>query len=703
MKIASTLILVLFFSLCANAVQQDGDALDDALKLVGMKRADLGWSPRAWWPRWPEAPYKLRAFDTLFNAPLDTISYTRTLAEAACTMLDPATIDKDLGRNSTALYQAVQRLGVDPKFGGFRGYTANCLAEPTPLDSAILKLIEISGRPTNINTFGMKLPYPQPKEYLAEKVKVIPTDVSLILGKLVLNIMDAHHFAELAFRRVDSNIRIKVATRYDVGLEMIDAYDYIPEIDDMAADIDEASLWYAGQKCVQAIELARIELTKLKLNDIPDFVFDWETPWGWIRIRGKGKHNVNGDDALLIVDLGGNDNYIGGVAASTSTHLINLVLDMQGDDTYKSDKPSQGAGLCGVGVLIDAKGNDTYTAEHNSQGLGQFGLGLLADLEGDDDYFTKFSGQGCGYFGIGLLFDVDGNDNYKLYADGQGLGGVSGVGVLADRKGDDNYIAVRQHTVTGRPSYHSPGLDVCVSNAQGCGMGRRGDGSDGHSWAGGLGALLDSEGNDVYRSGNWSMGTGYWFGIGLLHDRSGNDEYHGVAYTQGTGAHFCIGALIDEEGDDKHLAEENSRCSISWAHDFTISILLDVKGDDLYRIETDGLACSINRSVALLLDLNGNDTYHPQKDRKPGLAKNDPKFRKRSGVSAYFAETTSCALFLDICGSDSYWGDIKNNSHWLDPKDSPNWNDRNFSIGIDIERGEVDFTPPPVKTPSCPK
>ena len=42
--------------------------------------------------------------------------------------------------------------------------------------------------------------------------------------------------------------------------------------------------------------------------------------------------------------------------------------------------------------------------------------------------------------------------------------------------------------------------------------------------AGGLGALLDGEGDDVYTAGNWSMGTGYWFGIGMLHDGNGDDD-----------------------------------------------------------------------------------------------------------------------------------------------------------------------------------
>jgi len=695
------MICAIALSVAAAPSSPAADALDEALALVGMQRADLGWKPKGWWPRFPaDIPYKLRCFDPLFDQPLDTIAYTRSLARTAWERLDPTKLDDKPDRGTRNLFHAVQRLGIDPKFGGFRGYTANVLAPEAPLDEAILRLTESARRPTRISTFGMELPYPRPKEELARKVQDLPPGVSPILGRLVLNIIDAHYWAELAFRNVNGNDRLVVATRFNVGEEMVDAFDYCPQMDDVARTIDEASLWYAAQKCVQALDDARVDLGALPLKDAPPFELDWLTPWGWIRIRGAGDDTVDGTDALLIVDLGGNDAYQGPAAASAADRPISLLLDMGGDDRYEAVGPAQGAGICGVGVLIDAAGNDRYQTRRYGQGVGQFGLGLLADLGGDDKYFNEFSGQGCGYFGIGLLFDVEGDDRYKIYGDGQGLGGVAGVGVLADRTGNDEYRAVREHSVTGRPSYHSPDLDVCVSNCQGCGIGRRGDGADGHCWAGGLGALLDGAGNDVYAAGNWSMGTGYWFGVGLLHDGGGDDEYHGVIYSQGTGAHFCIGVCIDEGGNDQHLAEGNSNESLAWAHDFTIGILLDAAGDDRYSVDESGLGYSINRSVAMLLDLGGNDVYQTKRVPRPGYAMNSEGFRAREGVGTYFADTTSVGLFLDIGGEDTYWGDLKNNTHWLDPPDSPNWADRNFSVGVDRAEGAVSFEPRPVKPPS---
>lgn len=699
---------------CLQSVQAQpgGDALDESLGLVGLQRGDLGWRPKGWWTKFPaEIPYKLRAFDSLFEKPLDTITFTRLMGHAARVHLDPAAQSKPVDRGCTNLYHAVHVLGVNPKYGAMRGYATNLPKEETPLDQAILNLYKADGRTIKPFTFYMDLPYPQYEKDLAEKVQVVPEKARPILGRLIMGIIEAHHWTDVAFRNVDGRKRAVVARRYDVGHEEVDAYDYCPEFDDLARTLDQASLWYAAEKCVQALDDARVALSGVEeLQDASPFAFDWRTPWGWVRIRGGGNDTVDGTDALLIVDLGGNDRYTGGVAASTADRPIGLLLDMAGHDRYESDQPAQGAGMCGVGVLIDAAGDDEYKAEHYAQGVGQFGLGLCADLGGDDHYFVKFNGQGCGYFGVGLLFDCEGDDQYTLYADGQGLGGVSGVGVLADRTGDDSYEAVRDAKITGRPSYHSPKEDISVNNAQGCAMGRRGDGCDGHSWAGGLGALLDIEGNDKYVSGSWTMGTGYWFGTGLLYEGAGDDEYHGVCYSQATGAHFCIGALIDEGGNDKHLAEATANMCCAWGHDFTIALLVNIGGNDLYDVRQNGISYNINRSITALIDIGGNDTYKSDgslrkpEENRPGMAKVEPRFEsgaaERPEPGFYFADATSVALFLDIGGDDSYWSSQANNSQWLDEKDSPNWRVRNFSVGVDRAEGTVSLVPVPEKPPS---
>jgi len=319
-------------------------------------------------------------------------------------------------------------------------------------------------------------------------------------------------------------------------------------------------------------------------------------------------------------------------------------------------------------------------------------LGALIDLAGDDHYEVRYSGQGAGFFGIGLLLDLAGNDAYTLWSDGQGFGGVAGVGVLADRTGDDVYLAVPDPAVTGRPSYHSE-LKVAVSDAQGCGMGRRGDGADGHSWAGGLGALLDAEGNDRYTAGNWAQGCGYWFGTGLVWDGAGDDEYRANGWASASGAHFCIGAVIDESGDDVHSVAQN--WGPAFGHDFTVAFLYDGAGNDTYECGGEGVGHSINRSVALCLDGAGDDRYvFKTEGKRPGLATFDARFLDRSAPSVYWTESTSVGLFLDCGGADRYPGDVTNDITRTDAPGSDNERARNRGIFVDRAAGTIDLDRP---------
>ena len=705
-RILRAVLLLVVVSVAASIVVAQGpDALDEALAVVGMRRTDLGWRPPGWWLGYPaNIPYKLRHFDDCLDQPLATISYTRTLAAAVRTCLAPETLNGPPDRfGAGALFHLVYSVGVAPKFGGIRGYSANLTASDTPLDEALVTVRRVAGRPTTFITFGMESPYPRLREELAEQVAVVPAPLRPILGRLVLNVLDAQRWAELAFRNVPGDQRVAVARKMDLGEGQVDAIDYEPAFDDTARTWDEAGLWYAGLKCVQALDEARLRLREHGPG-VPTFAFDWETPYGWIRIRGGGRDVIDATDAWLIVDLGGDDRYWGPAGASSADRPIGLLLDMGGNDDYTAVGPSQGAGICGIGVLLDASGDDAYESGRLAQGAGQFGMGACIDLEGDDRYFTSYSGQGCGYFGIGLLIDAAGSDVYELYCDGQGLGGTAGVGVLADYDGNDSYEAVRESEITGRPSYHSPGRGVSVSNAQGCAIGRRGDGADGHSWAGGLGALIDVSGDDAYLSGNWSMGAGYWFGTGLLYDGAGDDTYRGVAYTQASGAHFCIGVLLDEGGDDQYAAEENSNNSLAFGHDFTAALLVNIGGNDSYTVESSGLGYSLNRSVAMLIDVGGRDTYTTGSAHRPGMAVFDEKFRDRSGLTTYFADATSLGLFLDVGGKDVYKcaADAKINTNWFDPPDSDNAQVRNFSVGVDRETGDLRLLPRPEKAPGGP-
>ncbi len=674
------------------------DALDDALAGVGLRREDLGWRPRGYWSRYPaDIAHKLRHFDDALAEPLAVVNVARTLGSSARSLLAPEALARRGEKSDGALYKAVFALGIERRIGSFRSYSANLTAADVDLVEALLEAQQAADRPVRFVTFGQDSPYPDYRADLSKRADAVPAAARPILGRLVRNLVMAERWLRLAWRHVPLESRLDASRRIDLGAELTDALDYAPEVDDVARGWDEASLWYAGLQCAEALDQARHALAALP--PAPPFAFDWPAPAGWVRIRGGGDDTVDARDAWLLVDLGGNDRILGPAGAADATRPIGLCLDLAGNDVYEADVPAQGSGMCGIGILLDAAGNDTYRADSCAQGFGQLGLGVLADLDGNDTYVLKYSGQGAAFLGVGTLLDARGNDRYEVWSDGQGFGGAGGVGVLADRSGNDVYEAIRDPAVTGRASYHSEGK-IAVSNAQGCGMGRRGDGADGHSWAGGLGALLDVEGDDQYAAGNWSMGTGYWFGTGLLWDGAGNDRYRGCVWSQGSGAHFCIGALVDEAGDDTHAVDETSTSSLAFGHDFTVALLIDGAGNDTYEVKGNGLGYSINRSVAMLIDIGGNDVYRTRDGNRPGMAIFDERFRDRTGGSTYFADASSLGLFLDVGGTDTYAPERANDSSWLDEDGSANPPVRNWSVGVDRAEGTVNLDPRPERPPS---
>lgn len=665
------------------------DTLDEALERAGTSRAELGWRPRGWWASWPATMHRSRAFDDLLAEPLATVPYLRGFGQAVRTHLGPEGLAAVSSESSHALYRAVVSLGVDPKHGGFRAYSANLTAPRTPLDQALLQVHRAAGRATRFVTFGEESPYPLLEKELAARVAALPREVSEVLGKLVLDLLAAHRWAELAFRKVPREDQERAAARLDLGVETTDGLEYPFELDDVVEAWDEASLWYAALQSVEALDQARRALAALGPFP-PEARLDWETPLGWVRVRGGGADVVPGDGAFLLVDLGGDDRWEGGAGASSPARRLSLALDLAGNDVWSGDRLAQGAGVCGVGLVLDVAGDDTWTAGLGVQGFGQLGLGALIDLDGRDRYQAGHSGQGCGFFGIGLLLDAAGDDEYRLLADGQGLGGVGGVGVLADRMGNDVYRVEPDPALSGRPSYHSA-LRVSVSNAQGCGLGRRGDGSDGHNWAGGIGVLADAAGNDRYEAGNWAQGTGYWFGIGLLWDGEGNDVYQGSVWAQGSGAHFCLGALVDEAGDDRYAA--SGYHALAFAHDFAAALLLDAGGNDRYEVTGgDGLGFSINRSVAVFVDQGGDDEYLGKPGNVPGFARFDPRFADPAQRLTCWHDASSLGLFLDLGGADRYWTGARDGAAWGDAPGSDNWRVRNRGLGLDLPAGTIDWS-----------
>jgi len=702
------------------------DVLGVVLGEVGFERSDLGFEPKGHWNRFPlDAPHRLMSFDGLFAEPLKLYDYATLMGNAVERYLDPTYADTA----DNALYKMVYHLGVDKKLSGFRDYSPNLLPPPAseePLVAAFESLFQMAGSQTDFYTFGAKAEIPNIRDQVRSRTKTLPDTVRTIIAELIVNLGEAVKWRNLAFRNCDISDMQEAIRIRDLASTQADGQVYYAALDDIAAVIDYASLHYAALKTVAAAEKAERQLAGF-IKDIPDdFECEINTPYGKVVIlspvyvRDRLPHKFfsslraprpdwmpyDATGTLCVIDFGRNSVWYGTAGAAVSlSNPVSVLIDLGGDDYYGYKElelpPTTGIGLCGVGVVIDSKGNDHYYGSTYAQGAGLFGVGVLLDRSGNDHYRAGESAQGCGYFGIGLCLDGTGDDEYYLYGDGQGMGGVGGgIGVLASFEGDDKYTAEPYSEVFNRGDYHSEHV-INGNNAQGAGFGRRGDGSDGHAWAGGLGAIIDIHGNDEYYSGNWSLGIGYWFGTGIALDRNGDDHYKSCYFTQGSGAHFCNGILIDEGGNDNHELYETAGAAFGFGWDFTNAFLINKGGDDIYRAGMISFGLAEIRSNAFMIDIGGDDEYNfAEGARGLGAATWRADFEKPGKLHAYNSYVKSFGAFIDIGGRDSYYSFkgkdrnphplAKNNSLWLQPaRTDSTFGADNYGVGIDIEDGSI--------------
>jgi hypothetical protein len=379
---------------------------------------------------------------------------------------------------------------------------------------------------------------------------------------------------------------------------------------------------------------------------------------------GSAANNTYDQNAVLLVDLGGNDTYLnssGGApfllpdGSASSPLSVNIDLS-NGADAYSSTvnddsrcmkSPSlpwlnpcsvQGAaGAGGVGILIDDGGGDSYSVGVSAK-AGK-SAGVMA--------------QGAANEGLGLLFDLGGSDRYSMTASdgslnsiamvGQGDGSV-GLAALVDLgKGDDTY-SINGGTLTVPESVDVENLPPSLGRfVQGQGWGDLG-----------AGVLLDDGGTDVFEmfaaaeTGQrlewpgsaglhrpphlWLAGQGYR--EGLLLEGDGDTSYSMRATTNGisdsivSGQGGFQGVLDDQGGDDSYLLEskqdlvvdrqvdsscvdpDGNPCSsatltVALFQEFgTLNVVAGQGAQSLFGNYGDG-----GQGIALLSDSAGNDRY----------------------------------------------------------------------------------------------
>ena len=365
-----------------------------------------------------------------------------------------------------------------------------------------------------------------------------------------------------------------------------------------------------------------------------------ETPYGVVFLGGSGD-NVYREDALLIIDIGGDDIYLNNAGASAKDYPFAVVIDYSGDDIYRSSEYfAQGSGFLGGGFLIDYAGDDRYLAKGYAQGSGFLGTGLLADLGGDDQYVCQAYCQGAGIFGIGVLAEADGHDSYYAGIYAQGFGSAKGYGALAEAEGDDHYYAGGVY-----PDHRQPDK-AYVAMSQGFGFGLRPSGNKAGA-SGGVGIIADAKGDDTYIGDYFGQGASYWYALGILSDKSGDDKYIAARYSQGAGVHHSAGILADAAGDDEYLVHYG--VSQGCGHDLAIGFLLDNGGDDRYVGGIISQGAGHANGIGVFNDNGGDDAYQFQ---EPGQG---------SGQYLELRRLGSFGVFIDTGGGDDYYSDRDKN------------------------------------------
>ncbi len=482
---------------------------------------------------------------------------------------------------------------------------------------------------------------------------------------------------------------------------------------DAAAKLDRAALTTAAgifaaawRECAEALLALPLE-SELAMPGVAGMISaSYETPWGLLVIGGPGE-NAYGAEALdaiaFILEPGGDDLYRGRAASAIGgvSRPFAGIWDAAGDDLYDgSTRAFVVAGaVLGIAFLVDRGGNDLYRGGDGSSGAGFFGCGILHDAWGVDCFEGRNFCQGAGAFGIGAVvsdarstppagpaperdraFETglvpvpgtgavpirhDENDLYRCDRQSQGFASTFGAGLLYDRAGSDTYRS-------GGGYLHKPlRPDDFQSLSQGFSIGFR------PRAGGGVGILIDEEGNDFYDAEIYAQGTSYWYSIGMLHDRAGNDRYLAAQYAQGAGVHLAVGTLWDRGGNDHYVCHLG--VTQGTAHDLSVGWQIDESGDDYYVV-SDGQGMSIANSAAIFIDGQGNDMY-----ATTGAGQ---------GALTWARDFCGAGIFLDLEGRDIY--PAKSGG-----ADGAIWSHELHALGIDLDRdielpGEV--IPEPVLT-----
>lgn len=403
-----------------------------------------------------------------------------------------------------------------------------------------------------------------------------------------------------------------------------------------------------------------------------------ETSAGRVVIGGPGPNRYESAAFAVILDLGGDDEYVYPRGATRlCRHALELIIDWAGNDRYTVEGVGgPAAGILNLSLLIDLTGNDVYAqglsphlsperctpaalvvadpegtdtrwipytvlygnpAEPKRDGVpldagfaygaGFFGVGALLDWAGDDLYLGQKHVFGAAMWrGTGLLFDASGDDVYAAGTAACGAGINAGVAALVDGGGRDHYQCLGHHE-----SGYSAGRDWDNGySGQGIGFGSswrgevRGGTKQYATYAGGLGLALDAAGDDMYVGSSFGVAAGYAGGAGLLADYGGDDTY-----------------FVKRGPDGANRSSWSGNHALANGCHRGVGILLEHAGQDRYSASMLGGGSGWDFGIGYLVDLGGDDHF------------TDLHGKKCRGNSGW-AAACSLAVSAHLGGRDRY-------------------------------------------------
>lgn len=655
------LLCLLISAFPAGGAEQDAagevDAIELALELAGADRRDLVPDPfRLMASR--TASRQLPLFRALMADPLNA-AYRTGLIEAA--------FRNHLESPHRLMMTAGSLFGADIA----RGYIGNPMARidealldaADPLVVALSLLKEASGEEGGewnpVVPSAAELPHPLRHE----------------VARLIAVIASSERFRRRAFAQLPPEATPERLRRQAI-LGQMTAFEE-PDYRMLIEEIEKEALLAGMLDLVAVVE--DFDAYMQESEQVPPATWSLETPLGDIIIDTTGGNNVHRSSRpLLVVDLDGDDEYhfrgddLGG--------RISVLYDGGGDDVYHSD-PGVGpdAAVLGYAILWDAGGEDGFSGESLCQGAALFGASLLYSGGGNDAYASRSHSQAHALAGVALLVSMGGDDRFDSLGYSQASGGAEGVAVLLNAAGNDRYTLGNDPLI--RPSSQLP--DRNISMGQGAGTGIRADLGDGRSTTGGIGMLLDLEGDDVYTAQVFAQGAGYLEGTGILVDGGGSDTFEAAWYAMAASAHRAAGILISRGGgDDSYTASHYT--SIGAAHDDSIAFFLEEGGDDSYSLGNLGIGGANENGTAIFVDAAGDDTYHVESGECLAFGG-----AKVSHWGTRREDAVNVGLFFDLGGENTYHARRPgpgNDATWTWPRQHPGLALRSESgAGVDGE------------------